>query len=246
MEKTEAELLELIKPEHLPKHLAIIMDGNGRWAKKRALPRIAGHKEGIKSVRAVIEACRELGIKHLTLYTFSMENWQRPKKEIDTLMFLLSEYIDKELKNLNKNQIKFYILGDWESLYKEVQIKIRMAMEETRNNDRMVLNLALNYGGRQEITRAAKQIAIEVSKGNIDPEDIDNKLFASYLFTKEQPDPDLMIRTSGEMRLSNFLLWQLAYAEFWITETLWPDFTKKHLYEALVDYQKRDRRFGSL
>jgi undecaprenyl diphosphate synthase len=246
MEKSESELIELIKPELLPKHLAIIMDGNGRWAKKRALPRIAGHKEGIKSVRTVIETCRELSIKYLTLYTFSLENWQRPKKEIETLMSLLSEYIDKEINNLNKNNIRFNIFGDWESLNYGVSEKIRFAMKETSKNDQMTLNLALNYGGRQEIIRSAKIIAKDTKEGKLEIDEIDELMFASYLYSKDQPDPDLMIRTSGEMRISNFLLWQLAYAEFWITDILWPDFTKKHLYQALIDFQSRNRRFGSL
>jgi len=246
MNKTEPELVKLIKPDLLPSHIAVIMDGNGRWAKKRALPRIAGHKAGIKSVRTIIETCREIGIKHLTLYTFSSENWQRPKKEIETLMSLLSEYIDKEINNLNENRIRFNIFGDWESLNYGVTEKIKFAMEETSKNDQMTLNLALNYGGRQEIIRAARNITKDVVEGNIVIDDINEVLFSSYLFSKDQPDPDLVIRTSGEMRISNFLLWQLAYTEFWITDILWPDFTKKHLYNALIDYQKRNRRFGSL
>ena len=246
MEISENELLNQIKAESLPKHLAVIMDGNGRWAKKRSLPRIAGYKEGIKSVRTIIETCCELKIRHLTLYTFSSENWQRPKREIKTLMSLLSEYIDKEISNLKKNGIRFNIFGDWESIEFGIPEKINFAMIQTMNNKNLILNLALNYGGRQEITRASKNIASDIARGKIKPEDIDQTLFASYLYSSDQPDPDLMIRTSGEIRISNFLLWQLAYTEFWITDTLWPDFGKKDLYRALIDYQKRNRRFGSL
>jgi undecaprenyl diphosphate synthase len=246
MNKKEEELKKQINLEALPNHIAVIMDGNGRWAKKRTLPRIAGYREGIKTVRMIIETCRELGIKHLTLYTFSTENWSRPKKEVETLMNLLKEYIEKELNNMNKNGIRFNILGDWETISYGVPDKIKQAINATSKNDRLVLNLALNYGGRQEILRAAKLFAKEVSEGKHKPDDLDESLFSSYLYSYKQPDPDLMIRTSGEIRLSNFLLWQLAYAEFWITDILWPDFKKENLYQALIDFQKRERRFGSI
>ncbi|CUS96538.1 Undecaprenyl pyrophosphate synthetase [Candidatus Kryptobacter tengchongensis] len=235
---------ELKKSGEIPKHIAIIMDGNGRWAKKRGLPRVAGHREGVKSVRDVVEACAQLGVKYLTLFAFSTENWKRPKHEIDTLMKLLIKTLRTETDKLHKNDIKLMAIGDIESLPVEVQRELKEAIEKTKNNKRMVLNLALSYSGRWEIIEAVKGIARDVKSGKIKVEEINDSLFASYLKTAGIPEPDLLIRTSGEFRISNFLLWQIAYTELYICDCLWPDFRRKHLYEAIRDYQKRERRFG--
>lgn len=235
---------ELKKSGEIPKHIAIIMDGNGRWAKKRGLPRVAGHREGVKSVRDVVEACAQLGVKYLTLFAFSTENWKRPKHEIDTLMKLLIKTLRTETDKLHKNDIKLMAIGDIESLPVEVQRELKEAIEKTKNNKRMVLNLALSYSGRWEIIEAVKDIARDVKSGKIKVEEINDSLFASYLKTAGIPEPDLLIRTSGEFRISNFLLWQIAYTELYICDCLWPDFRRKHLYEAIRDYQKRERRFG--
>ncbi len=237
---------ELKKSGEIPKHIAIIMDGNGRWAKKRGLPRVAGHREGVKSVRDVVEACAQLGVKYLTLFAFSTENWRRPKEEIDTLMKLLVRTLHSETENLHKNDIKLIAIGDIEALPKEVRKELKEAIEKTKNNKRMVLNLALSYSGRWEIIEAVREIARDVKRGKIRIEEIDDKLFSNYLKTAGIPDPDLLIRTSGEFRISNFLLWQLAYTELYITDCLWPDFRRKHLYEAIRDYQRRERRFGMI
>jgi undecaprenyl diphosphate synthase len=235
---------ELKRSGEIPTHIAIIMDGNGRWAKRRGLPRVAGHREGVKSVRDVVEACAQLGVKYLTLFAFSTENWRRPKEEIDTLMKLLIKTIRSETEKLHKNDIKLMAIGDIDSLPKEVRQELKEAMEKTKNNKRMVLNLALSYSGRWEIIEAVKEIARDVKKGKVKIEEIDDKLFSNYLKTAGIPDPDLLIRTSGELRISNFLLWQIAYTELYITDCLWPDFRRKHLYEAIRDYQRRERRFG--
>jgi len=235
---------ELKRSGEIPTHIAIIMDGNGRWAKRRGLPRVAGHREGVKSVRDVVEACAQLGVKYLTLFAFSTENWRRPKEEIDTLMKLLIKTLRSETEKLHKNDIKLMAIGDIDSLPKEVRQELKEAMEKTRNNKRMVLNLALSYSGRWEIIEAVKEIARDVKKGKVKIEEIDDKLFSNYLKTAGIPDPDLLIRTSGELRISNFLLWQIAYTELYITDCLWPDFRRKHLYEAIRDYQRRERRFG--
>jgi undecaprenyl diphosphate synthase len=235
---------ELKRSGEIPTHIAIIMDGNGRWAKRRGLPRVAGHREGVKPVRDVVEACAQLGVKYLTLFAFSTENWRRPKEEIDTLMKLLIKTLRSETEKLHKNDIKLMAIGDIDSLPKEVRQELKEAMEKTKNNKRMVLNLALSYSGRWEIIEAVKEIARDVKKGKVKIEEIDDKLFSNYLKTAGIPDPDLLIRTSGELRISNFLLWQIAYTELYITDCLWPDFRRKHLYEAIRDYQRRERRFG--
>lgn len=228
----------------IPRHVAIIMDGNGRWAKSRGLPRIAGHRAGVKSAREAVRAAGELGIKVLTLYTFSAENWKRPRKEIEALFGLLEEYLDREAEKLNKNNIRLFVIGDVDALPESLRGKLREAVESTKNNTGLTLNLALNYGSRQEIVTAACSIARDVANGKLSAGDIDDKLFSSYLYTKDLPDPDLLIRTSGEFRISNFLLWQISYAELYITKKFWPDFNKGDLKKAIVEYKRRERRFG--
>jgi undecaprenyl diphosphate synthase len=228
--------------DRLPAHIAIIMDGNGRWAAQRHLPRVEGHRAGIDSVRDVVETSARLGIGVLTLYAFSVENWKRPKAEIHVLMTLLKRYIRLELGTLQKNNIRFHVIGRPEALAPDVQHELQIGVEQTSRNTGMLFNIALNYGGRTEIVDAAKR-AIEAG---VKPEDLDEDRFSSFLYTARQPDPDLLIRTSGEMRVSNFLLWQIAYAEIWVTDTLWPDFRCRHLLEGVIEYQKRDRRFGGI
>ncbi len=230
--------------QKLPRHIAIIMDGNGRWARKRLLNRIHGHREGAKSVRAIVTTCRKLNIPYLTLYAFSKENWRRPAQEVNALWDLLLEYIDSQLPEMLEKGIKLNTIGDKEGLPPRVIDALDVAKEKTRNNNDMVVNLAVNYGGRQEIISAIKKIIHSVLENEIDTEDITMDLFSAYLFTKGQPDPDLLIRTSGEFRISNFLLWQLAYTEIYVTPILWPDFREKELIDALRDYQRRERRFG--
>lgn len=237
---------ELKKRGEIPTHIAIIMDGNGRWARKRGLPRVAGHREGVKSVRDIVEACAQLGVKYLTLFAFSTENWRRPRREIDTLMKLLIKTLRAETNNLHKNDIKLMAIGDLDSLPTEVQRELKEAIERTRDNKRMVLNLALSYSGRWEIIEAVRDIARDAKAGKISVDDIDDKLFSSYLKTAGIPDPDLLIRTSGEYRISNFLLWQIAYTELYICDRLWPEFRRRDLYEAIRDYQRRERRFGMI
>ncbi len=239
-------MTEGLDPQKIPAHVAIIMDGNGRWAKARRLPRIMGHREGMKSVRAVVELARKIGIKVLTLYAFSKENWQRPKDEVSFLMRLLSEYLQKEVDELHEKDIQIRAIGEIELLPKEVYQLLCQAMEKTKANRGMILNLALSYGGRAEIAHAAKEIAKACLAGRLKPEDIDENLFAHYLYTRDLPDPDFLIRTSGELRLSNFLLYQCAYTELYFTSTLWPDFREKEFLEALKDYQRRERRFGKI
>ncbi len=236
----------MIDKNNLPQHIAIIMDGNGRWAKKRGQPRIMGHRAGIKSVREAVTYAAELGIKVLTLYAFSKENWQRPKKEVGILMRLLREYLDKEEKGLMENNIKFISIGQREYLPQAVQKRLNHAEEITKNNTGLILNMALNYSSRSEIVDAARKIATLAKENNFKPEELDEKTFAQFLYTKNLPDPDLLIRTSGEMRISNFLLWQISYAEIYVTQKLWPDFRKKDLIAAIKAYQKRERRFGGL
>jgi undecaprenyl diphosphate synthase len=226
----------------VPRHVAIIMDGNGRWAAQRHLPRVEGHRAGIDSVRDVVETSARLGIGVLTLYAFSMENWKRPRTEVNTLMTLLKRYLRLELSTLLKNNIRFRVIGRAHELPSDVRSELESAMGQTDGNSGMLFNIALNYGGRAEIVDAARQA---LSAG-IDPAELDESRFASYLYTSGQPDPDLLIRTSGEMRVSNFLLWQIAYSEIWVTGTLWPDFRRRHLLEAVVAYQKRDRRYGGI
>lgn len=235
----------MLDRDRLPQHIAIIMDGNGRWAKLRGLPRIMGHRAGIKTVREVIKASRELGIKYLTLYAFSAENWKRPKQEVEMLMGFLNEYIDKELDSFVKNDIKLNVIGRMNGLPDYVQPKLRKAIEKTKDCESMTLNVALNYSGRSEIVDAAKKFASQVKAGRRDLNDLDEESFGGLLYTRGQPDPDLLIRTSGEMRISNFLLWQISYSELYITPKLWPDFSKKDLEEAIAAYQKRERRFGA-
>ena len=228
----------------LPKHIAIIMDGNGRWAEQRSLTRIAGHQKGIKRAKEVIRSCRKLGIQVLTLYAFSTENWNRPQKEIKTLMRLLKRFLTAEGNQLIRNNIRLNTIGAIDELPQEVNQVLSEIMDKTKDNSGMVLNAALSYSGRSEIIHAIRTIAKDVRKGTVKPQQIDETLFSSYLYTTGLPDPDLLIRTSGELRISNFLLWQLAYTELYITNTLWPDFTEKDLMLALQDYQKRERRFG--
>lgn len=233
-----------IKFEFLPKHIAIIMDGNGRWAKERGYDRIYGHQNGVVSVRECTETAAEIGIKYLTLYAFSTENWGRPQAEVDALMELLIDTIEKETPTLNKNNIRLLAIGDIDRLPAGAKEKLNRCLADTADNDRMSLVLALSYSSKWEITNAVKQIAEAVKSEQLSLEDINEEMFADYLTTVGIPDPDLIIRTSGEMRISNFLLWQMAYSEFYFTSTHWPDFRKENLYEAIVEYQKRDRRFG--
>ena len=235
---------EKIDIQRLPQHIAIIMDGNGRWAKGQGKMRIFGHQNGVGAVRAVSEACAELGVKNLTLYAFSTENWNRSQIEVEALMKLLSKTIFEELSTLNDNNIRLNAIGDLERLPKYNYDALMKTIEETKNNDRMTLTLCLSYSGRWEITEAAKTMAEKVKSGELNIEQIDEKCFSSFLYTNGMPDPELLIRTSGEERISNFLLWQLAYSEFYFTDKLWPDFGKEDLYEAIVDYQGRERRFG--
>lgn len=230
----------------LPRHIAIIMDGNGRWAQNRGLPRVAGHRAGVESLKHIIEFCSEINISYLTVYAFSTENWKRPKEEINTLMNLIIEYIERELDVLDKNGVKINPIGILEELPHNTLRCIEKASKKTKDNNKLVLNVALNYGGRAEITQAVKSICQKVTDGEYNIEDINENLISSFLFTPNMPDPDLMIRPSGEMRLSNFLLWQLAYSELWVTNVLWPDFTPQHLINAIYDFQNRDRRFGGI
>jgi undecaprenyl diphosphate synthase len=248
-ESSEARWEELYKSldtGNLPVHVAIIMDGNGRWATRRGLPRALGHRAGVESLREIVTASTSLGIKFLTVYAFSTENWKRPVAEINVLMDLLVEYLKKEIEELHKNNVKVRAIGRIGELPDKAQEALRDAQEHTGNNHGLVLNLALNYGGRNEIVEAVRQIGIDVSAERLKPDDIDEKIISNYLYTSGMPDPDLLIRPSGELRISNFLLWQVAYAEFWYSPVLWPDFRKNHLLEAIVDYQNRQRRFGGL
>jgi undecaprenyl diphosphate synthase len=242
-----ARLAGSIDFERLPRHVAIIMDGNGRWARRRRLPRVSGHRAGIASVRDVVEASARLGLQVLTLYAFSVENWKRPRREVETLMGLLREYLRKELDTLLRNDIRFQVIGRMSELAPRVQEELERGMEATSGCQGLMFNIALSYGGRAEIVDACRRLLAEqASPGPGGPPDVDEETFASYLYTAGQPDPDLLIRTSGEMRLSNFLLWQVAYAELWVTDTLWPDFRHGELFRAIVDYQKRERRYGGL
>jgi undecaprenyl diphosphate synthase len=226
----------------LPAHVAVIMDGNGRWAAQRHLPRVEGHRAGIDSVRDTVETAARLGIDVLTLYAFSVENWKRPRAEVNTLMLLLKRYLRLELGTLNRNNIRFRVIGRSDELAPDVQDELALGIEQTAANTGLLFNIALNYGGRAEIVDAAKR----AMAAGVSPGDLDERRFAEFLYTAGQPDPDLLIRTSGEMRVSNFLLWQIAYSEIWVTETLWPDFRRRDLLEAVVAYQKRDRRYGGL
>jgi undecaprenyl diphosphate synthase len=235
-------LARQINFDQLPAHVAVIMDGNGRWAAQRHLPRVEGHRAGIESVRDVVETSARLGIGVLTLYAFSIENWKRPRAEVNTLMLLLKRYIRLELGTLLRNNIQFRVIGRSDELAPDVQHELDLGIRQTAGNTGMIFNIALNYGGRAEIVDAAKRAIL----AGINPDDLDERRFGELLYTAGQPDPDLLIRTSGEMRVSNFLLWQIAYAEIWVTETLWPDFRCRHLLEAVLAYQKRDRRYGGI
>ncbi|MDQ0148941.1 isoprenyl transferase [Eubacterium multiforme] len=232
--------------DNIPKHVAIIMDGNGRWAKKRKLPRTMGHKAGVETIRRILKESDKLGIKYMTLYAFSTENWKRPKDEVNALMKLLIQYLRQEINELHKNGVKINVLGDISRLPKECQEEIDKSVIKTKDNKGVTMNIALNYGGRDEILRATKLISEEVLKGNINPLEIDENIFENYLYTKGIPDPDIIIRPSGEQRLSNFLLWQCAYSEFWYSNICWPDFKEEDLHRAIYDFQKRDRRFGGV
>ena len=238
----EEVLARQVDFDRLPQHVAVIMDGNGRWAAQRHLPRVEGHRAGIESVREVVEGSARLGIGVLTLYAFSVENWKRPPSEVSTLMMLLKRYLRLELKTLLGNNIRFKVIGRSDELAPDVRNELRAAEDKTAGNRGMQFNIALNYGGRAEIIEAAKQMLA----AGVDPETLDEARFSEFLYTAGQPDPDLLIRTSGEMRVSNFLLWQIAYAEIWVTETLWPDFRARHLLEGILEYQKRDRRYGGI
>jgi undecaprenyl diphosphate synthase len=238
----EEALARQVNFDRLPTHVAVIMDGNGRWAAQRHLPRVEGHRAGIESVREAVEGSARLGIKVLTLYAFSVENWKRPVTEVSTLMALLKRYLRLELNTLLRNNIRFHVIGRLDELAPDIRNELKMAEEKTATNNGMLFNIALNYGGRAEIVEAARRV---IAAG-VSSEDLDEQRFAEFLYTAGQPDPDLLIRTSGEMRVSNFLLWQIAYAEIWVTDTLWPDFRKQHLLEAVLAYQKRDRRYGGI
>lgn len=238
----EEALARQVNFDRLPQHVAVIMDGNGRWAAQRHLPRVEGHRAGIESVRDVVESSARIGIKVLTLYAFSVENWKRPATEVSTLMSLLKRYLRLELNTLLRNNIRFKVIGRYDELAPDVRRELMAAEERTSPNTGMLFNIALNYGGRAEIVEAVKRVIASAVKAD----ELDEQRFAEFLYTAGQPDPDLLIRTSGEMRVSNFLLWQIAYAEIWVTETLWPDFRKRHLLEAILAYQKRDRRYGGI
>ncbi|MGB0580009.1 MAG: isoprenyl transferase [Limisphaerales bacterium] len=232
--------------DNLPTHVAVIMDGNGRWAKKRKLPRVEGHRRGVESVRQIVRSCGEFGIKYLTLYAFSVENWNRPKDEVDTLMKYLARFLKSEIGELNKNNVMLEVIGQIYRLPEFVQTQLKKTQAALSKNNGLTLTLALSYGGRTEIVEATREIAAKVKDGNLDPAEISEQLISQHLYTKHQPDPDLLIRTSGEMRISNFLLWQISYAELVITETFWPDFRKAQFCEALEEYTSRHRRFGGL
>ena len=242
----ERNLVRSIDFERLPRHVAIIMDGNGRWANLRHKRRVEGHRAGIASVRDVVETSARLGLQVLTLYAFSVENWKRPPSEVNTLMGLLKRYLRMELQTLLKNNIRFQVIGRAEALPPDVREELDRGTTRTQSCTGMRFNIALNYGGRAEITDAVRRLVADVGKGAVDPAAVTDETLSSYLYTAGQPDPDLLIRTSGEMRVSNFLLWQIAYAEIWVTDVLWPDFRRKHLLQAVVDFQKRQRRYGGI
>jgi len=239
-------LLRQIQFDQLPRHIAIIMDGNGRWAGRRNQPRIAGHRAGAEAVRATVETAARLGVGYLTLYAFSTENWKRPRLEVEALMGLLREFLRKEIRSLKQNNICFQTIGREEVLESAVRRELAHARRETESNTGTVLTVALNYSGRTELTQACRALVLEVQKSGRNPEDINESDIARHLYTAALPDPDLLIRTSGELRVSNFLLWQIAYSEIYVTETLWPDFCRASLFEAIIEYQKRDRRYGGV
>jgi len=234
----------LLRPELIPRHVAIIMDGNGRWAERRGISRVQGHRAGLESCREVVRSANDLGIDYLTLYAFSIENWNRPKDEVRELMNLLETYLDQEIEEVMRNGIRVLAVGRGDRLPPSVRTRVDAAVERTRNNREMTMIFALSYSGRTEIVDATRKLARDVENGKVDPDRIDEKVFASYLYAPEVPDPDLLIRTGDELRVSNFLLWQIAYTEIYTTRVMWPDFRKQHLVEAVLDYQKRERRFG--
>ncbi len=233
-----------LRSEQIPRHVAIIMDGNGRWAERRGISRIEGHREGLEAIRAIVRGAHELGVEFLTLYAFSLENWNRPKAEVDELMRLLDHYLDAEIDEVMRNGIRLRSIGRMDRLPSAVAAKVRAAVERTRHNREMVLVFALSYGGRAEIVDAARELCREVELGKIEAGSIDEKIFAAHLYDPDLPDPDLLIRTGAESRVSNFLLWQIAYTEIYTTDRMWPEFRKPDLIEALLDYQSRERRFG--
>lgn len=244
MTLTEDELMNSIAADRIPRHIAIIMDGNGRWAVEQGLPRVEGHRRGVESVRDVVTACKDLGVEVLTLYVFSTENWERPRREVNALMVLLERSLRRDSRELKQNNVRLRVIGRIQDLPKPVIEAILESMEMTAGNTGLILNLAINYGGRSEILDAARSFCDEVISGRVRPEQVDEGLFERYLYTKGLPDPDLVIRTGGDMRVSNFLLWQSAYSEFWVTGTQWPAFRRKNLLQAILDYQARQRRFG--
>ena len=242
----EADLLRAVDFTRLPRHVAIIMDGNGRWAKLRSKTRVEGHRAGVEAVRETVEASARLGLEVLTLYAFSIENWKRPETEVTVLMGLLKHYLRSEMDTLLGNNIRFRVVGRAQELAPDIRDELARAVERTKTNSGLQFNIALNYGGRAEITDAVRRLFAELLRNGRDPEAIDEASLAAHLYTAGQPDPDLLIRTSGELRVSNFLLWQIAYSEIWVTDVLWPDFRRRHLLQAIADYQKRERRYGGI
>ncbi|NQF14277.1 isoprenyl transferase [Brevibacillus sp. HB1.3] len=242
----QSEPAELDRSGKIPEHVAIIMDGNGRWANKRSLPRVAGHRAGMKAVKEVVKAADEIGVRYMTMYAFSTENWKRPRDEVDFLMKLPQEFLSTELDELIERGVRIRMLGSKNELPSHTLKALLEAEERTKDNSGLQLNFALNYGGRDELAKAFSMMAAQVKTGELQPEQLTEELISSYLYTSEIPDPDLLIRTSGEIRLSNFMLWQLAYTELWFTDVLWPDFTREHFYQAIVEYQGRARRYGAV
>lgn len=244
--KRESKNLEKVREGHIPFHVAVIMDGNGRWAKQRGLPRIAGHRAGMDTLREIIDCAHDVGINVMTFFAFSTENWKRPSWEVMFLMNLPEEYLNKDLPSLMEKNVVVKAIGNQNRLPKRTRMAVEHALSSTQNNTGLIVNFALNYGGRAEIVDAVKSIAGEVADGKLAIDEINDQLLADRLYTRDIPDPDLLIRPSGELRLSNFLLWQMAYTELWFTETLWPDFRREHFLRAILDYQKRERRFGGI
>lgn len=245
-EQRSHQKADAAKSDNIPAHVAIIMDGNGRWAKERGMPRVAGHREGMKTINRIVEKAHLMGIKYITLYAFSTENWKRPKSEVEFLMRMPEKFITKELPALMKNNVKVQMMGSTDLLPAHTMKAVKKAIDDTADNTGIVMNIAMNYGGRDELVRAVKALGEEVENGSIRAEDIEEKDIHSKLFSSDLPDPDLLIRTSGEIRLSNFMLWQLAYSEFWFTDVLWPDFNGEHLEEAIKVFQERKRRYGGV
>lgn len=244
--KDTEKIYDSLNPDKIPKHIAIIMDGNGRWAQKRGMPRTFGHRAGAEALRNVVRAASDIGVKVLTAYAFSTENWKRPVDEVNLLMKLISDYLDSEIAEMNENNVQIRFIGKLDELPRVVQDKIAKSQQHTAGNTGLILNLAINYGGRAELVHAVQIIAQKVSEGSLTPNEVDADLICQHLYTAGLPDPDLLIRPSGDLRLSNFLLWQAAYTEIWLTDTKWPDFTAEHLIEAIKDFQQRERRFGGL